>query len=107
MATTLALLRFTFNSLTLQIEALSGSLYRTRRDLLALAGLLSQKGIEIDPDEWTAAGQGLDAAHQVDMVFDPRVARGNELFQRMLSGDTIPDEEIDAWLRDVQKGEDT
>jgi hypothetical protein len=38
------MLRFTFTTLNSQIDALSRSLYRTHRDLIALAGLLSQKG---------------------------------------------------------------
>lgn len=61
-----ATLRFTFKSLNDQIAELSESLYRTRRDLIALAAVLSNKGLAIDPDEWEAAGKEFDAAHQIE-----------------------------------------
>jgi hypothetical protein len=99
-----AALHFAFKLLNGRIDVLSSSLYRTRRDLIALAGLLAQKGIAIDPDEWEAAGKELDAAHQLELALDPRLDKGTELLRRILAGETVSDEEMNAWLRDVHGG---
>ena len=49
-------LRLAFKMLNGLITDLQKSHYRTRRDLIALAGLLNAKGITIDSEEWEAAG---------------------------------------------------
>ncbi len=76
-------------------------MYRTRLELIALAGLISRKGITIEEEEWKEATGTIAAAHQVDLLFDPRVQRGEELLRRILSGEEISDDEMDRWLRDV------
>ena len=76
-----------------EVAALRDDLYRTRRDLIALAGLISSKGISIDPEEWKAA------AKTIAVASDPRVKKGEELMHRLLAGEKVSDEERDRWLR--------
>jgi hypothetical protein len=96
--------RFGFRTLNGLIADLTRSLYRTRRDLIALAGLLSNKDIPIDAEEWEAAAKELDAARQIELALDPRFDKAEEFLRRILAGEEIPDEEMNQWLRDVQEG---
>jgi len=82
---------FVFKSLNGRLADVDSSLYRTRRDMLALAVLLNRKGVTIDEAEWEAAAQEIEAAHQIEMVFDPRWRRGEEFLNRILDGEEIPE----------------
>ena len=93
---------FVFRTLNNRIADVHGGIYRTRRELIALAVLLSRKGIDITAEELEAAAKELEAGHQVDMALDSRVQRGEELISRMLRGEDIPQEEMNQWLRDVE-----
>jgi len=100
-----AVLDFVFKTLNNQIADVRSSLSRTRRDLIALAGVLNGKGVTITEVEWKDAASRIEAAHQVDFVFDPRVQRGEAFVARILRGEEIPDEEMKRWLRDVEEGD--
>jgi hypothetical protein len=99
------IIEFVFNTLNHQIADLHSSLARTRRDLIALAGVLNSKGITISEAEWKDAASRIEAAHQVDLLFDPRVQRGEDVFARILRGEEIPEEEMNRWLRDIEEGD--
>jgi phosphopantetheine adenylyltransferase len=96
--------RFVLKSLISRLADVETSLYRTRRDMVALAVLLNRRGVTIEEAEWEAAAQEIEAAHQIEMVFDPRQRRGEEFLARILGGEEIPEEEMNQWLRDVEEG---
>lgn len=81
-------------------SAIRGGWKETRRDLIALTGVLTRRGIEIDPEEWKAVSQELEMAKQVNDLFDPRLQRGEDLYNRAMRGEAVS-EEINEWLRDI------
>jgi hypothetical protein len=98
-----AIIRFMFTALNGQLADLRSGLHRARLDLIALAAVICRKGIKIDPDEWEAARE-VEAAHQVELAFDARVERGEELIARLLRGEEVSEDEINHWLRAVKGG---
>ena len=56
---------FVFRTLNNRIADVHGGIYRTRREVIALAVLLSRKGIDITAEELEAAAKELEAGHQV------------------------------------------
>jgi hypothetical protein len=99
-----AIMRFMFNALNGQLADVRSGLHRACRDLIALAAVICRKGIEIDSDEWEEAAREVEAAHQVELAFAPRMQRGEELIARLLRGEEVPEDEINQWLRDVEEG---
>ncbi|HEY3065694.1 MAG TPA: hypothetical protein VGL09_07875, partial [Methylomirabilota bacterium] len=68
---------------------------------LALGGLLASKGIPLEDEEWEEASKVIAAADAVEKALDPRLQRGEELFNRLARGEEVRDEEVEQWLREI------
>jgi hypothetical protein len=95
------ILSIIFTTLNTQLADLRDSLWRTRRELIALASLISRKGVEVDRAEWEAVSREIEVAHQVELALDPHVQRGQELIAKILRGE-VDEGEVERWFRDTR-----
>jgi hypothetical protein len=94
--------RFIFHSLCGQINVVATQAMQANARLLGLAVILNRKGLEVTEEELTAAVAEILAAKAVDEAFDPRPARLEALFKRLMQGE-VPDGEFDRLLQEAME----
>ena len=94
--------RFIFKMLQGENDGLRKALRETGNRLVALAGVLVVKGL-VTEEEWTEATAEIEAARAVEDLFDPRIKALEDVYNRLLAGEEIPDDELNRLIAEAQK----